>query len=77
VVWSESGEKYAQIKHSLQAKIVHNSSKQTGACVDFDVTDNRRWTFSPEEALLWIIDSGMDHILMMDLFQFLSSQDVN
>ncbi len=24
VVWSESGEKYAQIKHRLQAKIVLN-----------------------------------------------------
>ncbi len=29
VVWSESGEKSAQIKHCLQAKIVQNSSEQT------------------------------------------------
>ncbi len=28
VVWSESGEKSAQIKHRLQAKTVQNSSKQ-------------------------------------------------
>ncbi len=25
--------------------------------LDFDVSDNRRWTFSAEEALLWIMDS--------------------
>ncbi len=46
VVWSESGEKSAQIKHRLQAKTVH-----------FDVRDNRRWTVSLEEAFLWIMDS--------------------
>ncbi len=40
--------------------------------LDFDVRDNRRWTFSLKEALLWIMD-----VLLMDLFQLLSSKDVN
>ncbi len=39
--------------------------------LDFDVRDNRRCTFSLEEALLWIMD------LMLDLFHLLSSPDVN
>ncbi len=51
----------------------------------FDVRDNRRWTFSLEEALLWIIDLYFSRkqwfevkiILMLDLFQLLSSPDVN
>ncbi len=53
--------------------------------LDFDVRDNRRWTFSLEEALLWIMDSyfswkqwfEVKNLLMMDLFQLLASQDVN
>ncbi len=56
--------------------------------LDFDVRDNRRRTFSLEEALLWIMNSYFaqkqwfeaKNILMMDLFltntQLLSSQDV-
>ncbi len=53
--------------------------------LDFDVRDNRRWTFSLEEVLLWIMDLyfvqkcqfDVKNFLMMDLFQLLSSQDVN
>ncbi len=41
VFWSESGEKSAQIKHRLQAKTALNKY-----VADFDVRDNRRWTFS-------------------------------
>ncbi len=44
-----------------------------------------RWTFSLEEALLWIMDSNFSckqqfvvkNVLMLDLFQLLSSPDVN
>ncbi len=49
VIVSESGEKYAQIKHHLQSKMV----------------DNMGWTFSMEEALLWIMDSDFRKIKMM------------
>ncbi len=46
VIVSESGEKYAQVKHRLQAKIV----KYVGGfwC------DKREWTVSLEQAL-WIM----------------------
>ncbi len=46
IIWSESGEKYEQIKHRLQAKTVQNSSKQIYV---------GGFTFSLEEALLWIM----------------------
>ncbi len=44
--------------------------------MDHDVRDNRRWTFSLEEALLWIMDSyfsqnqwfDVKNVFMMDLF---------
>ncbi len=44
--------------------------------MDYDVRDNTRWTFSLEEALLWIMDSyfsqkqwfKVKNILMMELF---------
>ncbi len=39
IIWSESGEKSAQIKRCLQSKSVRN----------------RKWTFSLEEVLLWIM----------------------
>ncbi len=58
MVWSESEEKYAQIRHCLQAKTVQNSPKQI-MWVDFDARHNRRWAFSLDEALLWIISSGL------------------
>ncbi len=48
-------------------------------CVDFDVRDNRRWTFSLEETLLWLMDSYFS-ALMMDLFltnMQLLFQDIN
>ncbi len=53
-------------------------------CLDFDVRDNRRCIFLLEEELLWIMDlylSGKQQFEvktpLMDLFQLLSSQDVN
>ncbi len=57
----------------------------TNMWLDFNVKDNRRWSFSLEEALLWIMDSyfswkqrfEVKNALMMGLFQLLSSQDVN
>ncbi len=53
--------------------------------LDFDVRDNRRWTYSLDEVLLWNMDSYLSrmqwfkvkNILMLDLFQLLSSPDVN
>ncbi len=49
--------------------------------LDSDVRDNRRCTFSLEEALLWIMDwkwrFRVKNVLMLDLFQLLSSPDVN
>ncbi len=76
VIWSESGEKSAQIKHRLQDKTV-----QTNMLVDFDVRDNRRWTFLLEKALLWTHILVIKNVLMLDLFlrntQLLSSPDVN
>ncbi len=53
VVSSESGEKYAQIKHHLQVK--QSRTALYNMSVDFII--NREWTFSLEEALLCIIDS--------------------
>ncbi len=47
---------YAQIKHCLKVKTVQNSSKQICWWI-LMCEDNRGWTFSPEEALLWIKDS--------------------
>ncbi len=51
--------------------------------LDFDVRDNRRWTFSLEEALLWITDLYFSRKrqyevknVLLDLFQLLSSQDI-
>ncbi len=71
VVWSESGEKYAQIKHRLQAKEIHSqicldwfwtvlACKQCLMCAYFSPDSDE----TLEEALLWIII-------------ILSSQDVN
>ncbi len=54
VVSSESEEKYANIKHCLQAKTVKNA-KQTCWWI-FMWGDSRGWTFLLEEALLWIMD---------------------
>ncbi len=48
VILSESGEKYAQIK---QERTVQNCSRQIWIMM---WEDNREWTFSLEEALLWI-----------------------
>ncbi len=39
--------------------------------------DNRRWTFSLEEALLLWTHILVKNVLMLDLFQLLSSPDVN
>ncbi len=48
----ESGEKYAQIKHCLQVKTVQNSRCRWILMWE----DNKGWTSSPEEVLLWIMD---------------------
>ncbi len=56
VVLSESGEKYTQIKHCLQVKTVQNSTKQICKWI-LMWEDNRWWTFSLEEVLLWFMDS--------------------
>ncbi len=57
--------------------------------VDFDVRDNRRWTFRLEEASLWIMDSYFGqkwrfegkNVLIIGLFlintQLFASQDIN
>ncbi len=45
-----------QIKHCLQVKRVQNSSKQICWWILMG-ENNRGWTFSLEEALLWIMDS--------------------
>ncbi len=54
--------------------------------VDFDVRDNRRWTFTLDEALLLIMDLYFGHKwwfknVLMNLFltnaQLLASQDIN
>ncbi len=48
--------------------------------LDFNVRDYRRWTFSLEEELLWIMTQWLKkfkNILMLDLFHLLSSPDVN
>ncbi len=47
IIWSESGEKSAQLKRHLQMK----------ALKELCYEDNRGWTFSLDEALLWIMDS--------------------
>ncbi len=53
VVLSESGKKYAQIKHRLQFK--------THLSVDLLWKDNRGWsTEALKEALLWIMDLYFD-----------------
>ncbi len=51
-ILSESGEKYAQIKHYLQAKTVQNCDS------DFDVRGQQAWTLSLDDALLWVILRG-------------------
>ncbi len=51
VFLSESGGKYAQIKHRLEVKTVLNSSKQICLWM-LMCEDNRGYTFSLEEALL-------------------------
>ncbi len=47
----ESGEKYAQVKHRLQEK---QSKTVFGRWISM-CENNRGWTFSLEEALLWIM----------------------
>ncbi len=42
VISSESGEKYTQIKHHLQIKLVHYSSIEKCKCVNFYVKGDNR-----------------------------------
>ncbi len=54
VISFESGEKWAQVKHCLQAN--YNCSKHI--CWRVLIwEDNREWTLSLKEVLLWIMDS--------------------
>ncbi len=46
VIWSESGEKYAQIKHCLEAKAVQNM-----LLVDLDVRGQQEMVFFTEESV--------------------------
>ncbi len=54
VIVFESDEKYAQTKHHLQVRTVQNSSKQL--CLWIMWEDNREWTFTLDEVLLWIME---------------------
>ncbi len=51
------------VEFEVFTKLVHfsvnilRSQKLKPKSSHFDVRDNRRWTFSLEEELLWIIDS--------------------
>ncbi len=56
VVLPESRETSAQIKQRLQVKIKIKIVLNKWS-LDSGVRDNRRWTFSLEEALLWTTDS--------------------
>ncbi len=49
VIRSESGDKYAQIKHCLQ-------QLYTNISMDLDMWGQHWWTFSLEEAILWIME---------------------
>ncbi len=60
--WSESGKKSAQIKQKLPKK-----QAKTAVGLDFDVRDNRRWTFSLDEALLWINNMDFSFCLLQML----------
>ncbi len=66
VVSSESGEKYAHIKHRLQAKAFQNNSKQI--CGWILIWEDRIWTFSLEEALLEIITFTFTFMHLADTF---------
>ncbi len=60
VIWSKSGEKYAQIKHCLCANTLQNSSKQI--CQQMLLwVDNRGWAFSLDEAFLARIDGFVSY----------------
>ncbi len=80
-IFKSVGEKYAQIKNSLQAKTLQKDSKQICWCI-LMWEDNRRWTFSLEEKLLWTcILVRSDKNVLINLFltnkQLFTSQDVN
>ncbi len=76
VVWSESGEKSAQIKHRLQAKTVQNSSKQMcGWILMWETTGDGLFHWRKRFYGLWT--RILVKNIFMELFQLLSSQDVN
>ncbi len=72
--WSESGEKSASDQAAFTRQ---NSSKQICVWI-FDVRDNSRCTLSLRKSYyeLWT-QISVKNILMLDLFQLLSSPDVN
>ncbi len=79
---------YSRTDMILHPKIVQNNSKQICGWILMR-EDNRRWTFSQEEALLWIMESYFDkkrqlkvkNIIKMDLLltnmKLLASEDIN
>ncbi len=72
--WSESGEKSAQIKQRLQAK---NSSKQIcGWILMWETTGDALFHWRKSYYGLWT-HILVKNVLMLDLFQLLSSPDVN
>ncbi len=88
MVWSESGEKSAQIKHRLQVKTVQNSSKQIcGWILMWETTGDGLFHWRKRFYGLWtrilVRSDGfkLKKVLMMDFFltntQILASQDVN
>ncbi len=75
-VLSESAEESAQIKHRLQAKTVQNSSKQLcGWILMWETTGDGLFHWRKHYYGLWT--QILVKNVLMDLFQFLSSQDVN
>ncbi len=69
--WSESGEKAAQIKHRLQDKTALNKYVTGFWCERQQEMDWRKRYYGLWTHIL------VKNFLMMDLFQLLSSQDVN
>ncbi len=75
VFWSESGEKSAFLIVYIETLFTSQNT-----WVDFNMRDNRRSTFSLEEALLWIMDSYFSQKWQFVSYKhvaFLSSPDVN